>query len=92
MIRRSREEWEKICEDWKSSGLTRKAYGEKAGIKFKSLCRWIKELKPKVGGVKFLEAMEIKSKEELEIILPNGSRFKIAIGKKFLAELIKELL
>ena len=38
--RRGREYWSGQVEAWRSSGLSRKAYSERHGLPYSSLCRW----------------------------------------------------
>ena len=42
--RRGREYWSRQVAEWRGSGLSKKAYSERHGLPYSSLCRWAGKL------------------------------------------------
>ena len=76
--------WNKHSREWKSSGLSQKAYCEQAGISYASFVYQHKQMAKKVERteVKFIEKKPFQQSPtntlpRLQLILPNGIRIGI---------------
>jgi len=53
--RRKADQWRQLITEWKSSGMTRRAWCQEQGIAYESLRRWTKRLRSTPGIAKFVE-------------------------------------
>lgn len=98
----SHEEWMRICEDWKQSGLSQSEFGRQKCISVQTLNYWITKHKNKGAEtfcgtkepIKFFPVANITSEKSfLEITLLNGLHFKVHLPAEkinaFLVRLLK---
>lgn len=81
-----------MVEDWKASGLTKKAFGVLHGIKVATLGYWVAKSKEQESGTKgFIEMTSrpaVKS-DQVEIIYPTGVRLKVPHDLSLISQLIR---
>jgi hypothetical protein len=83
-ISRTREEREKICEEWKQSGLSQREFSRRNNINVMSLNGWLKksrqskeEANSETKAIKFLPIGNIVAEKiVLEIATPSGINIK----------------
>lgn len=80
--------WEIVISDWDSSGLSRREYCKRSGIKEHQLSYWqAKLLRPKTEEAKFVSVSNVSSYIELEI-----GKVKLKLPSDFSSKQIAELV
>ena len=70
-----------LVAEWRSSGMTQKAFCREAGIKLGTFSYWVSRSRQgdKSGFAELLPGKSALAKE-LEVIFPNGVRIKVPSG------------
>jgi hypothetical protein len=87
-VRRTRSEWQKICDRFEASGLSKSAFCRREGIAKASFAKWMARLAdeqtPVAESAPFIELSPAVSEPtvplfgcgELELLLPGGIRIR----------------
>jgi transposase-like protein len=100
-ITRTREERERICKEWKESGLSQSEFSRRNNISVASLNGWIKKIRNNqqeaannnLGAIKFLPVGNIVAEKILlEIVTPSGVGIKTYLPEEKLNVFLDGLL
>ena len=91
-----REYWSRQVEAWRSSGLSRKAYSERHGLPYSSLCRWAGKLRqssaPESQPLVELGQRGGGAEPRAAIELVVGERYVLRLRPSVRAEHLREVL
>ena len=97
--RRGREYWSQQVAEWRCSGLSKRAYCERHGVPYSSLCRWAGKLsQPQLPrGEQLVELGRIagidggaKQRAAMELVV--GDRYVLRLWRSVRAEHLREVL
>ena len=97
--RRGREYWSQQVAEWRCSGLSKRAYSERHGVPYSSLCRWAGKLSPSQTpqGQRLVELEPIAgidgvAEQRAALELAVGDRYVLRLWRSVRAEHLREVL
>jgi hypothetical protein len=92
--RRGREYWGEQVAEWRRSGLSKRAYSERHGLPYSSLCRWAGKLTPAPASEPLVELGQVGGGAEpraaIELVV--GERYVLRLRPSVRAEHLREVL
>ena len=92
--RRGREYWSEQVAEWRGSGLSKRAYSERHGLPYSSLCRWAGKLTSAPASEPLVELGQIGGGEEpraaIELVV--GKRYVLRLRPSVRAGHLREVL
>ena len=92
--RRGREYWSEQGAEWRRSGLSKRAYSERHGLPYSSLCRWAGKLTPAPSRQPLVELGQVGGGAEprgaIELVV--GERYVLRLRPSVRAEHLREVL
>ena len=93
--RQGREYWSRRVAEWRSSGLSKKAYCERHGVTYWSLCRWAGKLTETANRQPLVEVGQrggVAADPRAEIELVVGERYLLRLRPSVRAAHLREVL
>ena len=90
---RGREYWSRQVEEWRGSGLSKRAYSERHGVPYSSLCRWAGKLTSTPASQALVELGQLGGGAEpraAELVV--GERYVLRLRPSVRAEHLREVL
>ena len=91
---RGREYWSRQVEEWRGSGLSKRAYSERHGVPYSSLCRWVGKLTSAPASQALVELGQLGGGAEpraaIELVV--GDRYVLRLWPSVRAEHLREVL
>ena len=91
---RGREYWSHQVEGWRGSGLSKRAYSERHGLPYSSLCRWAGKLTPAPARQPLVEVGQLGGSGEpraaMELVV--GARYVLRLWPSVRAGHLREVL
>ncbi len=91
---RGREYWNRQVEGWRGSGLSKRAYSERHGLPYSSLCRWAGKLRSAQASQPLVELGQLGGGAEpraaIELVV--GERYVLRLRPSVRAGHLREVL
>ena len=93
--RRGREYWSEQVAEWRRSGLSKRAYSERHGLPYSSLCRWAGKLSSSPPGQRLVElgpmgGGNVEQGAAIELVV--GERYVLRLRPNLRADHLREVL
>ncbi len=87
-MRHDREYWSRHVEEWRSGGLTQRAYCERHGLVYGTMNYWTRKLKPRGAGGEDQRLVELRAaSEETQSGSKHGAAIELVVAGRYLLRL-----
>jgi len=84
--RRGREYWSRHVAEWRGSGLSKKAYCERHGLPYWSMCRWAGKLSEREGA-ESQALVELKPSDGVGQDAEQRAAIELVVGERYVLRL-----